>query len=185
MPPTRLTAATFARAELHDTLKPLALERGYPYVGGWRQCRRPAGLSPRHSGRQGARSPVSPWRKWASQRLRYAKYPDIWAYPGGTNQPSPVSALAFPMARPSPWKSCSGVGRAERYLRNLGLRELRVRSAGDTARIEIPVAEIKDFVARQDIEALVTAFQSYGFTYVTLDLEGFRSGKLNQVLAIG
>ena len=76
------------------------------------------------------------------------------------------------------------VGRAERYLRNLGLRELRVRSAGDTARIEIPVAEIKDFVARQDIEALVTAFQSYGFTYVTLDLEGFRSGKLNQVLQL-
>jgi uncharacterized protein len=57
-----------------------------------------------------------------------------------------------------------------------------VRSVGDTARIELPPAEIQAFVQGTDLPALVTAFQSYGFTYVTLDLEGYRSGKLNQVL---
>jgi uncharacterized protein len=76
------------------------------------------------------------------------------------------------------------VGRAERYLRDLGLRNLRVRSAGDTARIEIPAEDIKDFVADNDLGALVSAFQGHGFTYVTLDLEGFRSGKLNQDLPL-
>jgi pyridinium-3,5-biscarboxylic acid mononucleotide sulfurtransferase len=62
------------------------------------------------------------------------------------------------------------------------LRNLRVRSVGDTARIELPAEQIKDFVLTADLPILVTVFQSYGFLYVTLDLEGFRSGKLNQVL---
>jgi uncharacterized protein len=74
------------------------------------------------------------------------------------------------------------VGQAELYLRHLGLRQLRVRSQDDTARIEIPAEEIKDFVTTTDLETLVKTLQDYGFTYVTLDLEGFRSGKLNQEL---
>ena len=50
----------FCKSELHDTLKPLALERGYPYVVDGVNADDLRDLSPRHSGRQGARSPVSP-----------------------------------------------------------------------------------------------------------------------------
>jgi len=64
----------------------------------------------------------------------------------------------------------------------LGLKNLRVRSDGDTARIELPAQEIQEFVLNADLPALVAVFQELGFVYVTLDLEGFRSGKLNQVL---
>jgi len=69
----------------------------------------------------------------------------------------------------------------ERYLRQMGLKNLGA-SEGDTARIELPPEQIKEFVLTTDLQVLVSAFQSYGFIYVTLDLEGYRSGKLNQVL---
>jgi hypothetical protein len=74
------------------------------------------------------------------------------------------------------------VGRAEIYLRKLGYRNLRVRSEGETARIELPPEKIQEFVINTDLSQVVKAFQDYGFSYVTLDLEGYRSGKLNQVL---
>ena len=64
----------------------------------------------------------------------------------------------------------------------LGLKNLRVRSEGDTARIELPAEEIKQFVLSADLPEIVTIFQEFGFVYVTLDLEGYRSGKLNQLL---
>jgi pyridinium-3,5-biscarboxylic acid mononucleotide sulfurtransferase len=57
-----------------------------------------------------------------------------------------------------------------------------VRSAGDTARIEVMPEVVKQFVAETDLGQLIEAFQGFGFLYVTLDLEGFRSGKLNDVL---
>jgi uncharacterized protein len=72
------------------------------------------------------------------------------------------------------------VGRAERYLRQLGWQQLRVRSHADTARIELPAEQLQDFVCHTDLPVLVAEFQAYGFTYVSLDLEGFSSGKLNR-----
>ncbi|MEO8892872.1 MAG: TIGR00268 family protein, partial [Coleofasciculaceae cyanobacterium] len=66
--------------------------------------------------------------------------------------------------------------------RKLGLTNLRVRSEGDTARIELSPEQIKEFVLTTELPQLVGAFQKLGFVYVTLDLEGYRSGKLNQVL---
>jgi pyridinium-3,5-biscarboxylic acid mononucleotide sulfurtransferase len=59
---------------------------------------------------------------------------------------------------------------------------VRVRSLDDTAKIELPAELIQQFVANTDLIQLTQAFQSFGFVYVTLDLEGYRSGKLNQVL---
>ena len=58
-----------------------------------------------------------------------------------------------------------------------------MRSADQTARIELPPEQIQTFVNTVDLGALVARFQELGFLYVTLDLEGFASGKLNRVLA--
>ena len=71
----------------------------------------------------------------------------------------------------------SRVDRAETALKKLGLRELRVRHYDETARLEVPLADL-DAVLRQR-EAVVAAVKSAGYRYVTLDLEGFRSGNLN------
>ncbi|MBL9124897.1 MAG: TIGR00268 family protein, partial [Planctomycetaceae bacterium] len=72
---------------------------------------------------------------------------------------------------------------AERYLRSLGLRELRVRyHRGDVARIEVPVAALPRLCAEDLRDELVRTFRQLGFKLVTLDLEGFRSGSLNTLI---
>ena len=72
---------------------------------------------------------------------------------------------------------------AERYLHNLGLRECRVRlHEGDLARVEIPLGELPQLVQAEVREGLVRRLRELGFRFVTLDLEGFRSGNLNQLL---
>ena len=72
----------------------------------------------------------------------------------------------------------SQVDRAEAALKRLGFAELRVRHYGDTARIEVPLDRLTDVVARR--ADVVDAVKSAGYAYVTVDLEGIRSGNLNQ-----
>jgi uncharacterized protein len=74
------------------------------------------------------------------------------------------------------------VEQAERQLRAIGFDELRVRHYDDTARIEVPVADLERVIAcRHDV---VAAVRSAGYRYVTLDLEGLRSGNLNEALRL-
>ena len=74
------------------------------------------------------------------------------------------------------------VERAERWLREeLGLTQLRVRSHGDLARIEVPPDDIPRLAARA--AEIAAAFKGLGFAYVTLDLQGYRTGSLNETLA--
>jgi len=73
------------------------------------------------------------------------------------------------------------VERAEAGLRRLGFAELRVRHHDDTARIEVPLNELAEVVARRS--AVVDVVSAVGYRYVTLDLEGLRSGNLNSALS--
>jgi uncharacterized protein len=74
---------------------------------------------------------------------------------------------------------------AEVYLRRLGYRECRVRlHEGELARIEVPAAELARLADPAVREALARAFKELGFRYVTLDLEGFRSGNLNELISL-
>jgi len=74
------------------------------------------------------------------------------------------------------------VDRGEEILREFGFREFRVRHHDQLVRIEIAPAEM-DRVLRKDLVAeLARRFRELGFKYVTLDLEGFRSGSMNEVL---
>lgn len=76
---------------------------------------------------------------------------------------------------------------AERFLRGeLGLRELRVRlEANDLARIEVPTAALPRLAEPNTRERIVVRLRELGFRYVTLDLEGFRSGSLNAAVPTG
>ena len=76
------------------------------------------------------------------------------------------------------------VDAAERYLREaLGERELRVRvEANELARIEVPLSALPALVDSDRREAIAAKLRELGFRYITLDLEGFRSGSLNAVL---
>jgi len=72
------------------------------------------------------------------------------------------------------------VERAEAALYDLGFRELRVRHYGDVARIEVPLADLSHVLERR--EDVVEAVRTAGYDYVTLDLQGLRSGNLNRAL---
>ena len=74
------------------------------------------------------------------------------------------------------------VEKAESGLRKLGFRQLRVRHHGDVARIEVPKADIARLVDEETAQKIIARMKEAGFTYVTIDLEGFRSGSMNEVL---
>jgi len=77
------------------------------------------------------------------------------------------------------------VDRAEQVLRSLGLRTVRVRyHAGDVARLEVPAEEIADLCQRAVRAYLADELKRLGFKFVTIDLEGFRSGSLNDMIPI-
>jgi uncharacterized protein len=73
------------------------------------------------------------------------------------------------------------IDRAEELVRSYGFELLRVRDHGDLARIEVDQSEIERAAALKD--ELSSGLRELGFRYVTLDLTGFRSGSLNEVLA--
>ena len=89
-------------------------------------------------------------------------------------------ASRVPYGTPVTLGTLRSVAEAESGLRSLGFRQLRVRHYGDTARIEVPAEDLAMVVARRD-EVAGTVHRA-GYRYVTLDLDGFRSGNLNAAL---
>jgi pyridinium-3,5-biscarboxylic acid mononucleotide sulfurtransferase len=172
----------FCKSELHDTLKPLALERGYPYVLDGVNADDLTDYRPgiQAAKERGARSPLAEVEITKAEVREISK---LLGLPWWDKPAQPCLSSRFPYGEEITVAKLQRVGRAERYLRKMGLTTLRVRSEGQTARIELPPEQIKEFVLTTDLSALVAEFQSYGFLFVTLDLEGFRSGKLNQILS--
>ena len=89
-------------------------------------------------------------------------------------------ASRLPYGTPVTLGTLNTVAAAESALRALGFGQLRVRHYGDLARIELPAGDLEGAVARRD--DVVAAVRGAGYRYVTLDLEGFRSGNLNLAL---
>ena len=74
------------------------------------------------------------------------------------------------------------VDKAEQLLLDMGFHQLRVRIHGTIARIEVLPDEFEKLLANR--EAIVTAFKNYGFSYVTMDLQGYRMGSMNETLGL-
>ena len=72
------------------------------------------------------------------------------------------------------------VDRAEQLLLDLGFHQLRVRIHDKMARIEVLPDELQKVLNNR--EQIVKAFKEYGFTYVTMDLQGYRMGSMNETL---
>ena len=74
------------------------------------------------------------------------------------------------------------VDKAEQLLLDLGFHQLRVRIHGKMARIEVLPAEFEKLLEHR--EEIVTSFKKFGFTYVTMDLQGYRMGSMNETLGV-
>jgi len=168
------------KSELYRKLAAVAARTGARVLDGtirddvadWRPGRRAAA-------ERGVESPLA--------ELGFAK-PDVRAVAaqyGLTSAGKPASpclASRIPYGSEITRDKLRAVENGEAALRELGFVELRVRHLGDTARIEVAVAELPRFADPAVRAAAVAALRAEGFRFVTLDLEGFRSGRLNDAL---
>ena len=94
-------------------------------------------------------------------------------------------ASRFPYGQTINEKKLRMVDEAEAYLHCLSFRQCRVRHHGPIARIEVELHDIERFHDRTLREGINAKLRQLGFSYITLDLEGFRSGSMNEPLPAG
>lgn len=125
----------------------------------------------------GVRSPL------AELGIRKATVRQVsWAlgFPWWDKPAQPCLASRFPYGESISSERLKRVGQSEAWLIQQGFREVRVRSHGLAARVEVPENRIADLLQPELREALVRTLLSLGFTSVSVDLEGLVSGKLNR-----
>lgn len=169
--------------ELYRQLEAVARRTGAVVVDGtivddltdWRPGRRAAG-------EHGVRSPLAELGfSKAEVRAAAAHY----GLASAGKPASPCLASRIPYGTEITRENLAMVEQAEALLRSLGFAELRVRHHGDTARIELPLADLARLGEPGLRERVVEGLKALGYRYITLDLEGFRSGSLNRVLLDG
>jgi pyridinium-3,5-biscarboxylic acid mononucleotide sulfurtransferase len=171
----------FCKSELHGALVPLAQTRGYDLVVDGANLDdlgdyRPGFAAARE---KGIRSPLIECR---IAKIEVRQLSELLGLPWWNKPAMPCLASRFPYGENISLEKLQRLAKAESYLRSLGWQDFRVRSEQDTARIELQPSQLSAFVTKVDLPDLVSAFKTFGYTYITLDLEGYRHGKLNQVL---
>jgi pyridinium-3,5-biscarboxylic acid mononucleotide sulfurtransferase len=171
----------FCKTELFDELEPLRERLGLAHVvygmntddrGDWRPGQRAAR-------ERGVRAPLDEagLRKDEIRALAKRLGVPVWEKPAMACYSSRI-----PYGTPVTVEALSRIGRAERALRKLGFAQVRVRHHDDVARIELApgdFARLLDDAVRQSV---VEAVRAAGYTYVALDLQGYRTGSLNEAL---
>ncbi|MFM9111047.1 MAG: ATP-dependent sacrificial sulfur transferase LarE [Prochlorococcaceae cyanobacterium] len=174
------------KQELHRLLAPLAAAAGgAPVIDGVNRD----DLSDHRPGLRAAREwgVISPLAEVGLTKADVRRLSRALGLPWWDKPAQPCLASRFPYGEPITASRLQRVAAAEDWLRRQGFSELRVRSQGETARIELAASELeRALVAMADgaqRQALVVAFAQLGFNAVGLDLEGLVSGKLNRDLA--
>lgn len=171
----------FCKTELYGKLAPLARERRYAFVvdgsttddlGDYRPGRAAA---KEHE----VRSPlieVGMSKREVRELSRRAGLP-TWDKPA-----SPCLSSRIAYGTPVTIERLSVVDRGEDIMRALGFREFRVRHHDELVRLEIAPAELSKALRREVVDELAQRFRALGFRYVTLDLHGYRTGAMNEIL---
>jgi len=95
---------------------------------------------------------------------------------------NPCLATRIAYGIPITTETLARVDRAEAILRQYGLRQFRVRHHGELARLELPADRIAEFAEPGRRAEVVEALRALGYKYVTLDMQGFRSGSMNEAI---
>lgn len=88
----------------------------------------------------------------------------------------------FPYGNEITVEKLSMVDRAEQFLLDKGFRQVRVRHHGDIARIEVPADNRSKLFNEQLMDEIAAEFTKIGFSYITMDLKGYRTGSMNEVI---
>ena len=131
------------------------------------------------AGRHGVRSPLleaglgKPWVRAVSKAL---------GLPSWDKPAEACLSSRFPYGSEITREGLARVRDAERVLKDLGFRVVRVRIHDPIARVEVPLEDVPALLAPGIRDRVVSGLKGLGFAYVALDLEGFRSGSLNEPL---
>ena len=96
--------------------------------------------------------------------------------------PQPCLSTRFPYGTTITREKLSKVENAEKFLARFGVKQLRVRVHGDIARIEVPKEDMHILLNEDTSRKIVDRFKSLGYTYITLDIQGYRMGSMNEPL---
>ena len=174
----------FCKTELYGKLAPLARRRNYAFVVDGSTTDDLTDYRPGRAAatEQGVRSPlieVQMSKREVRELSRRAGLP-TWDKPA-----SPCLSSRIAYGTPVTIERLGVVDRGEDILRSLGFREFRVRHHDDLVRLEIAPAELSLALRREVVDELAQKFRALGFRYVTLDLHGYRTGAMNEVLNSG
>ena len=171
------------KKELFSRLKGIAAAEGIPYVldGSNYDDRGDYRPGSKAAKELGVRSPLREARLTKTEIRELSRFFGLPTW----NKPA-LACLAsrFPYYTPVESETLIRVGKAEDFLRRLGLSQVRVRHHGETARIEVAPYEINKLLARSVRAEVTRRLKKLGYTYVTLDLEGYRTGSLNEPLRV-
>jgi uncharacterized protein len=172
----------FCKSELYDHLTRLAAREGLGWVADGSNFDDLGDYRPgMQAGRErGVRSPLQEARLTKAEIRSFARARGlpIWDKPA-----APCLSSRIPYGHRVTTEKLRQIGQAEQYLRGVGLRNVRVRHHDEVARIEVSRADMARLLADEVADGIVAQLKSLGFKYVTLDLQGFRSGSLNEALA--
>lgn len=171
----------FCKHELFTKLSALADERGYAFVCDGNNADDVGDYRP---GRQAAkelnvRSPLieAGLSKSEIRQLSERAGLPVWDRPA-----SACLSSRIPYGMPVTIEKLSVIERGEAKLRLLGFQQIRVRHHGDVVRIELAAEELPRALNVEMAQRIAAAFKQLGFKFVTLDLEGYRTGSLNESL---
>lgn len=175
------TRCYFCKDELYRKLESVARSREIEFIVDGSTCDDLADYRPGRvaTSEHGVRSPlIEAGMTKAEVRLlsRRVGLP-TWDKPA-----SPCLSSRIAYGIPVTIERLSAVDRGEEILRQLGFREFRVRHHDNLVRLEIAPAEMERALRMEVVENLAHRFRQLGFKYVTLDLQGYRSGSMNEVL---
>jgi uncharacterized protein len=102
--------------------------------------------------------------------------------PTWNKQPFACLASRFPYGQEITKEKLNMVDMAEQYLMDIGFKQVRVRHYGDMARIEVSAGERGKFFNEKFMDSVHDKLKEIGFNYITLDLKGYRTGSMNEVI---
>ncbi|MGH9159861.1 MAG: ATP-dependent sacrificial sulfur transferase LarE [Vicinamibacteraceae bacterium] len=171
------------RTELYDRLNEVARTEGLAYVVDGANLDDAADYRPgrQSAAEKGVRSPLAEagLTKAEIRAVSRARQLITWNKPS-----SPCLSSRFAYGIPITFEVLERLARAEGYLRTLGLGQLRVRHHDRIARIEVPPEELSRLIDPAVRQEIVARLKALGWTYVTLDLAGYRTGSMNEVLEL-
>lgn len=169
----------FCKSNVYDHMYAYAQEQGYAYIVDGTNA---DDQNDHRPGRQAARERGvrSPLLEWGVTKQEIRQLARAYGLPNWDKPAAACLASRVPYGTLITTPMLSQIEQAELVLRDMGFSQCRVRHHDQIARIEVEAADFPQLITQS--ERIVAKLKTLGYAYVTLDLAGFRSGSLNEVL---